>query len=75
MVSDRIMKEFRDRLTDTPQPIRQLSRKLERDTHNARVVLEAMQELGICEQVDLPPVKGARQAKKGWRLTRQPPTP
>jgi hypothetical protein len=75
MVSDRIMREFREKLSDVPQPVRQLSRKLGRDTRNTQVVLKAMRELGICEQVDLPPAKGPRQAKKGWRLTCQPPTP
>jgi predicted transcriptional regulator len=74
MVSDRIMKEFRNKLNDKPQTVRQLARKLGRDARNTLTVLEAMRDLGICEQVDLPPAKGPRQAKKGWRLTCQQST-
>jgi predicted transcriptional regulator len=74
MVTDHLMKEFRDKLTYDPQTIRDLARKLKRDPRNTLTVLQAMRDLGICEQVNLPPCKGPRQAKKGWQLTRQPPT-
>jgi predicted transcriptional regulator len=74
MVTNHIMKEFREKLTYNPQTIRELARKLQRDPRNTLTVLQAMSDLGICEQVNLPPSKGPRQAKKGWQLTRQPPT-
>ncbi|MHB8118614.1 MAG: hypothetical protein ACYDHX_07815 [Methanothrix sp.] len=68
MVTSGLMEQFKGKLTDEPQTLRSLARKLDRDVTNARVVLKAMAKLGICEQVDLPLAKGPRQAKKGWRL-------
>lgn len=68
MVTSGLMEEFKGKLTAEAQTLRQIAKKVDRDVTNTRVVLKAMAKFNICEQVDLPPKKGARQAKKGWRL-------
>jgi len=77
MVSDRIMKEFRAALSYDPQPIRVIAKRLDRDPTNTRIVLTAMAELGLCEQVSLPKDdshrhkgRGGKQASRGWQLKR-----
>ena len=68
MVSDEYMGLVKDALKyDTPRPLRDLSRELEREQGTIRRVLKAMAKLGLVEQVDLSG-PGWRGPKKGWVL-------
>ena len=68
MVTDRLMFTVKSVLTNEPQTLRMLARKLDKDRSQTLIILRAMAKLDICEQVDLPPARGPRQAKKGWKL-------
>lgn len=69
MVSDRLMKEFLRKLKPEPQTMRELCAKLERQEGNVRVVLIAMQELGLVERVEIKRKGyGKRPVSVGWKI-------
>ena len=70
MVSHKIMLEFRNALKDEPQSMRELCSKLERTEGSVRIVLSAMEELGLVERVSVCRASsGKRPTTVGWRRT------
>lgn len=67
MVSDKLMKEFLDKMSTEPEGLFDLAYRLKQHEANAKRVLVAMQDLGLVVQVPIH-VEG-RKYKYGWAKT------